>query len=198
MKHFSLSVVGLALLTFNALAPLPAAAQARNPVEVRPGAHRFEGQVIRMGTDQLIIRTRGNEELTVHVRPQTRFMRQDKVVQLTDLRVGSNVAIVAAPVLNQQVLSADTVTLIGEEPAPPVEGTLIEGEVVRVVGEDQVIVRTAERKEVTVFVEPRTTFLLNDQPARFTDLRAGVTINAHINVRDGRHMAHRVIVRPRR
>jgi len=197
MKHFTLSVVGLGLLACNALAPLPVAAQARNPVEVRPGSHRVEGKIIRMGPDHFIVRTRGNEELTVHVRPQTRFLRRDQVVQFTDLRVGSDIAVVATPVLNQQVLNADTITIVTEEAPPPAEGTLIEGEIVRVVGEDQVIVRTRERKEVTVFVEPRTTYLLNDQPARFTDLRAGVNVHAHVNVRDGRHMAHRVILQPR-
>jgi len=151
-----------------------------------------------MGSDQFVVRTRGNEQVTFHVRPQTRFMMHNKAVRLTDLRVGADVTVVAAPVLNEQVVIADTVTLVAEEPAPPDEGTLIEGEIVRVVGEDQVIVRTAERKEVIVFVDPRTTFLLNDRPARFTDLRAGVNVHAHVNVRDGRHMAHRVIVQPRR
>jgi len=197
MKRLWLSVVGPAVLAvWIAAAPASVFAQAASPVQVQPRSRQIEGRILQVGSDHLVVRTRGNEQMTVHVRPQTRLLMRNKVIRLTDLRVGADVAVVAVPESDR--LFADTVTLVAEEPVPAEEGTLVEGEIVRVIGEDQVLVRTAERKEVIVFVEPRTTYLLNDQPARFTDLRAGVTINAHVNVRDGRHTAHRVIVRPRR
>jgi hypothetical protein len=195
MKRFGLSVVGPALLAVaNALVPVPASALTPDPAQVQPRPRQLEGRIVQMGADHFVVRTRGNEQLTIHVRPQTRFLLRNRVVQFTDLRIGSDVTVVAVPERELQI--ADTVTLAGEEP-PPDEGTLIEGEIVRVVGEDQVIVRTAERKEVTVFVDPRTAFLINDRPGRFVDLRAGNNVHVHVNLRDGRHMAHRVIVRPR-
>ena len=46
--------------------------------------------------------------------------------------------------------------ILAEEGAVPDEGTLIEGEIVRVIGTDRVVVRTRDRKEVIVLVDPRT------------------------------------------
>src|SRR5437588_55180 len=70
---------------------------------------------------------------------------------------------------------------------PPPAGTVLEGQIVRVVGTDQVVLRTADGKEVIVFVTPKTTYLASDQAAVFTDLRPGADVSVNYELRDGRH-----------
>jgi len=190
------SILGLAsLIGLNAVFVPPAAGQPPRPAPVKPQARKLQGQIIRKDAGQIVVRTADREDVIVHLRPQARFLHKDRVVQLADVRVGVPIAV---EVMSEgDRLFADTVTLV-EEAAPPAEETLIEGEIVRVVGEDQVVVRTLERKEVIVFVDPRTTFLLQDRPGRFVDLRPGANIRAHVNFHDGKHMAHRIVVPPRR
>jgi len=143
--------------------------------------------------DRSSSKTRGNEELTFRVRPQTKFLLKDKVVQLNALRVG--VTVTVTDILEDDRHFADSVVII-EEAVPPQE-TLLEGEIVRVIGQDQVVVRTLERKEVIVFVEPRTTFLLENRAGKFADLRVGAPVRVNVNVQDGRHKARHIVVQPR-
>jgi len=94
-------------------------------------------------------------------------------------------------------------TAVPPAPAPaaqsqPAPGTVVQGTVVRVVGKDQVILRTAEGKEVIVYVSPQTTYTFNEQPGQFTDLRPGADIRVNYDVRDRRNMARGVFGLPPR
>jgi len=197
MKRFCFSIFGLmSLALVNALTALPASAQPPNPTQVRPQTQQFQGKITRMGSGQLIVQTRGNEQVTFHINPRTKLLMNNKVVQLTDLRVGSNVIIVALVEGDRQI--AESVTVVTEEAAPPDEGTLLEGEIVRVIGSDQVVIRSVERKEVIVFVDRQTKFLFDNKPGQFTDLRPGAQIRVNFDLRDRRHMARHIVVPPRR
>ncbi len=196
MERSFLGVLGPTLLAvLNGAFALPDPPQPPRPAQVKPQNRQIQGQIVRMDSGQLVVKTRENEHHTLRVRPQTRVVLRDKVVQFNDLRVGANVNVVLVP--QGEEIFAESVTVV-EELGAPADQTLIEGEIVRVVGEEQVIVRTTDRREVIVFVDPRTKFLLEDRAGRFTDLRVGANVRAHVNVHDGRHMATQIHVPPRR
>ena len=196
MKRALLSILGLAALaTTIALFPPPASVLPSAAAQVKGQSRQVRGEVVRMDATQLVVKTPANAEFTVHVRPATRFMLKDKVVQVTDLRIGANVSVNA--ILEGDRHFADSVVIV-DDAALPAQDTLIEGEIVRVIGQDQVLVRTPERKEIVVFVNPQTTFLLENRAARFADLRVGAPVRVNVNVHEGRHTARHVVVTPRK
>jgi ribosome maturation factor RimP len=196
MKRSLFSALALAsVAVLNAAAVLPAPARAADPPPAKAKARQIQGQIVSTDKEQVVVKTRDNEQLTVRVRPQTKFLLKDKAVQFTDLRVGANVTIDA--VVEEDRPFAESIVIV-DEAAPAAEATLVEGEIVRVVGTDQVIVRTPERKEVTVFVDPQTTFQLEEKTATFTDLRTGMPVRVDVNVKDGRHMARQIAVPKRK
>jgi hypothetical protein len=180
----------VALAGLNVSFAPPAAADP--PKAARPAARKVEGKIVRTDSGQFVVKTTAGKEMTVNVRPKTKFMHKDKEVKFTDLRVGANVTVDVIAEDDRDF--ADSVLIVEEAAA---EETLIEGEIVRVVGEDQVGVLTPERKEVIVFVDPQTKFLIDEKAAKFTDLQRGANVRVNVNVRNGRHMAREVVV-PRR
>ena len=60
---------------------------------------------------------------------------------------------------------------------------------VRIVGKDQVVIRTGDNKEVTVYVEPQTKYVINEQPPRFADFQPGADIRVQYVERDRRPLA---------
>ena len=165
---------------------------AQQPVRVEPKAVEIQGKIVRTGTDQFIVQTRDNKQVTFFVNPQTKYLMKDRAILFTDLRVGSNINAVYVPQGDRFVVNQ--VTIVEDQPQPvPAEGTVLEGEVVRVVGQDQVIVRTAGNKEVIVFVDPKTTYLFENKPGQFVDLRPGAGITINYDVRDQKNFARRIV-----
>jgi hypothetical protein len=76
------------------------------------------------------------------------------------------------------------------------KGTRIKGNVVRVQGNNQFVVRTADNREVILFANPQTKFLLENRAARFTDLRTGVAIDALYDVTGDQNFASSVTITP--
>jgi hypothetical protein len=160
-------------------------------------ARTLSGRVVRTGNGQFIVQTRDNRQVTVYTNPQTRYLQNNRAVQYSDLRVGSNVNFGYATEGDRYI--ANNVTLLPAEqaveevPAQPAQGTVVEGQIVRVIGQDQVVIRTSDGKEVIVYVTPQTTYQLNTpQAATFTDLRVGTPIGVNYDTRDNRFMARRV------
>jgi len=168
-------------------------ADSPSPAQMKQRTIEVQGRVAKTGQGQFVVETRDNKQVTILTNPQTRFMMNKKAVRFADLRVGSTITVAVMVEGDRQI--AETVTFVVDE--EPAEGTLIEGQIVRVIGEDQVVVLTPERKEVIVFVDPRTTFQLENRTGKFTDLRTGVSVRAQVNVREGRHTARQIVV-PRR
>lgn len=139
----------------------------------------LEGEVVRVaGTDQFILQTPDGKEVTVFVDPSTRF-ELDRVARLTDLRPGVVLGVTYEP-LNQRFVARRIFGL-----------NRMQGEVVRVVGTDQVILRTPEQKEFIVYVDPQTRYLLTDRGGAFADLRPGVRVGVFYNTHDRRNVAIR-------
>src|SRR5437588_539355 len=69
----------------------------------------------------------------------------------------------------------------------------IEGKIDRVVEKDRVILRTTEDKEVTVYVSPKTTYLIEGKTVEFTTLRPGLTVAVEYDLRDNRYEAVQIV-----
>jgi hypothetical protein len=86
-----------------------------------------------------------------------------------------------------------------EQQARPVPGQQqtrqIQGRVIRT-GENQVIVQTPDKKEVTINTHPRTTYRLKNRDVRFSDVRVGTNITAGYDLDGTRYLANNVVVVP--
>src|SRR4051812_4568329 len=142
MKRLYVGLFGLASLAVVTLVLPSLAQEADRKAEVR--ALELQGKVVRTSTDQFVIQTRDNKEVTLFVNPQTKYLMKDRAMRFTDLRVGGNVNIAYVKEGDRYVVS--TVNFVEDNVQP--EGTVIEGEVIRVIGQDQVIVRGPGNKEV--------------------------------------------------
>jgi hypothetical protein len=153
----------------------------------------LRGKIVRLkGPDQVIVATTGGKEVMLVASPTTRYVINGKAARFADLRVGIDVGAVYAERDHRFLVETFTV---GAEPqvVPAGDATLVEGTVVRVVGEDQVVVRTPEKREVIVYVGPTTKYLIDDQPARFADFRSGAEVRIQYDVIDRRNTARSII-----
>src|SRR5262245_24257508 len=156
-------------------------------------ATTIRGKILKIqGQDQIVVRTSTGKEQTLFVGPSARFVISGKAGRFVDLRPGAEVTIIYTERENRFWI--ETVT-VGETTAaePPAEGTTVSGTVLRVVGEDQVVVRTADNKEVIVYVAPQTKYIVDDRPAQFTDFRTGSDVRIIYDVRDRRNMGRSII-----
>jgi len=174
-------------------------------------ARELRGRVVRTGEGQFVVQTPDNRQVTVYTNQRTRYLQGNQPAQFSNLRVGSTVNFGYA--MEGERYIADTVTLVPATgtttttteqvpaagvPAQPAQGTVVQGEIARVIGQDQVVIRTADGKEVIVYVNPQTTYQLNpQQPGRFTDLRPGAPVAVDYNAVNQRNTARRFFA-PRR
>src|SRR5262249_32479952 len=90
--------------------------------------------------------------------------------------------------------AAFTAPAWAQRPAAPPKGTRVKGQVVRVQGPNQFVIRTADRKEVILLTDPRTRFLMNERVVRFTDLRERAEVDILFDEREGRNFASSVTI----
>jgi hypothetical protein len=190
-------LVGVATVAVAAfLAPIMAkahAAQVQKATVVR-------GHIVRLhGPDRFVVRTPDRREVILHVNPQTRFLHNNRVARFEDLRVGAPIAADFDVVEDRHL--ARSVTINPAEVVEPVPAEqAVEGTIVRVLEpENQFIVSTAAGKEVILAAEPRATFLFDERPARLVDLRPGMAVRTHFDVRERRNIVRSVVTvrRPR-
>ncbi len=160
----------------------------------------LRGRIIKLQPpDQVVIRTSAGKELVLFTSAQTRFMVNGKAVQFSDLRVGAEVNADFTVRDGRHLVTQITVggapnaPAVEPAPAPAAEPLEVQGTIVRVVGQDQVVIKTADNKEVTVYVQPQTKYLLNDQPARIVDFQPGADIRVQYDVRDRRWFARSIL-----
>lgn len=75
------------------------------------------------------------------------------------------------------------------------QDTIVEGKILRT-GQDQFVVQTRDNREVIVYTNPETRFLLNNNPAAFNDLRAGTGVNVNFRMDGKRHIGNSITIRP--
>jgi len=82
---------------------------------------------------------------------------------------------------------------INQQPAPA--GELLEGRVIRT-APDHFVIESRDNRQVTVYTNPETRFMINQNPAAFTDLRSGANISLNFTRQGDRHFATNVRIRP--
>src|SRR5262249_41457816 len=154
-------------------------------VQVQGTGTLLHGQVVSTGNGQFIVRGGNGQNMTFYTNPTTRYFNNNQAAQWGAVQPGIWVnAWYGAPQNGQlyantvAVVPQSTTTTTQVQPAPAV-ATTYQGQVVRTVGQDQVIIRTADGKEITVFTNPQTTYQLNNQPATFTQLQPGVPVDVN-------------------
>jgi hypothetical protein len=173
----------------------PAGQAAPQANAVKGTGTQIRGQVVRSGNGEFVVRGADNKEMTFRTNPQSRYYSNGKDGRFDDIRVGTSINAWYGPAENNQYYANTVEVLPGDaattQPAPA-NTTVYEGQVVRVIGTDQVVLRTADGKEVTVFVNPQTTYQLNEQPAAFNQFQAGVPVRIEYSLQNNRPIAHRI------
>src|SRR5687768_14887340 len=137
--------------------------------------------------DSYVIRTADNKELTFYTNPQTRYFINGNQARYGDYKVGSEVTGFYRTDKDRNYLNAFYVGQVPQQanPAPvapgAADGTAVQGTIIRVVGKDQVVIKTEGDKEITVYVNPETKYLYNEKPAQYSEFQ-GVTVGTPIQV----------------
>src|SRR5207253_11147371 len=101
---------------------------------------RLSGKIVSVDNGQVVVRTDAGKEVTLNTASQTRFLVDGRPARLADFRVGSTIN--AAYIMDRDRMVLDSL-VIGDLPAAPpadrpvapaAEGTLVQGTVVRVIG----------------------------------------------------------------
>jgi translation initiation factor IF-1 len=194
-----LRTVAMALATFSCALILTWDAAGQNPpANPLPQGTLIEGQVVKVvGDNQVLIRTSDGKEVLVNVTPQTKYMLTAKGGAFADLKPDAVIGIQYMP-QNQLNMATQIVSL-----------ERVQGQIVKVIGKDQIVVKTSDGKEVIVYVSPETKYQLEattPAPATplpvptFTDLQPGLPVQVYTQndvIRTG-PFGRRVIVSPRR
>src|SRR5262245_36609313 len=79
-----------------------------------------------------------------------------------------------------------------EKPRPggDVKTVKVKGKITKMDARDQFVIRTADNKDVTLFVNPQTRVMVDGRAARIADLRVGSEINAAYIVENDRFIVN--------
>jgi len=166
-------------------------------IATEPGAineRKFRGRVVKINVanNQIVAKTQDGNEVTLYVQKTGRFMRNGQPVRMVDLQVGT--IIEAQYIERDNHWWVDEVILVtdnADQPAPA--ATEVQGTVVRIVGQNQVIIRTKDNKELTIDLVPQTVYTFDNQPAQFRDVQPGQDVRVQYNVRERRSIASRIL-----
>jgi hypothetical protein len=184
-------------------APNPAV-QPGQPGTAQINERRFRGKIVSVNaaTNQIVAKSADGNQLTLMVQKNGRFLRNGQALRFADLQVGT--LIETQYVERDGYMWVEEVTVVTDQTPPAVQppatqppqqqaqDTTIQGTVVRIVGTNQVIIRTSDNKEMTIDLVPQTVYTFNDQPGRLTDFQTGQDVRIIYNVRDRRPIAARL------
>jgi len=175
----------------------PAPQQAPNTAQIRvlvpdPNARVwFDGNATQQtGTDRLFHTPslQAGVANTYRIRAtwmqDGREMTQERVVSVTPGRMS---------MVDFTQAQSEQVPINQQQPAPA--GELLEGRVIRT-APDHFVIESRDNRQVTVYTNPQTRFLINQNPAAFTDLRSGANISLNFSRQGDRHFATNVTIRP--
>jgi hypothetical protein len=152
----------------------------------------FRGRVTAKTAETIIVKNQTGKEMVFKVNNQATFKQGTKAVALNDIKVGATVEVRFVErdshAWVQELIIDDVSAGAADEPGEEVKGVIV-----RFVGQNQVIVKTTDNKEVTVDLVPQTVYKFNDQPARIADFPAGADVRIMYNVRDRRPIARSIL-----
>src|SRR4051812_49230832 len=71
---------------------------------------------------------------------------------------------------------------------PAVVETTLSGKVVRVEGQDRIVVKTSDNRDIILMSNPNTRYVINGKAGRFADLRTGVAFRANYNLQNNQYI----------
>jgi len=155
---------------------------------------RVSGKIVSADNGQVVIRTDAGKEITLNSAAQTHFLVDGRPARFADFRVGSTIN--AAYVMDRDRLVLDTLAIgdlpAAPAPAAPAAGTLVQGTVVRVIGNDQIVIKTADNREVIVQVSPQTRYQLSAQGGAFADVQPMMPVQVWYDVIDRRPLVRTI------
>jgi len=165
-------------------------------VVTEPGGineRKFRGRVVRVdaANNQIVAKSQDGKEVTLFLQKNARFMRNGQAMRMADIQVGT---IVEAQYLERDNhWWVDEVILVTDNSTDAAaEGTHVQGTVVRIVGNNQVIIRTSDNKEVTIDLAPQTVYTYDNQPGRLVDVQPGQDVRVQYNTQNRRSIASRI------
>lgn len=145
----------------------------------------FRGRVTKItSSEQFVAKASTGETIEFAMQPTSRLMLGDKEVAFDLLKVGSEVNVVYTETKDNRIV--DTVVLIPNPTDGPVLKE-ISGEVVRTIGNEEIVLRTADKEIVTIIVGTGTQYSAENRPSRFLDLVPSQTIRVRTEVENRRH-----------
>lgn len=161
-------------------------------VDVEARERSVQGQITAVrAPDHITVRSKEDGEMSFQATPTTRIQVNGKEARFTDLRIGMNISATLTVQDGRLLASSITVGAATAAGKPAAKDTVLEGTVVRVVGEDQIILR-ADGREVPVYVGPKTVYTFDERPGRFVDVRPGAQLRVNYDVRDRRNFARSI------
>jgi len=164
-------------------------------VATQPGGineRKFRGRVVRVdaANNQIVAKSQDGKEVTLFVQKNGRFLRNGQAVRMADIQVGT---IIEAQYLERDNhWWVDEVLIVTDTAEPTADGTQLQGTVVRIVGNNQVIIRTKDNKEVTIDLVPQTVYTFDNQPGQFVDVQPGQDVRVQYNTQNRRSIASRI------
>lgn len=160
--------------------------------EASPDNTAFRGVVTAKTAETITVKAQTGKEMAFNVNAKSRYLLRDKAVTINDIKIG---AVVEVRYVDRDSHSWVEELIINDVTAGTTDepGEEYKGVVVRFVGQNQVVIKTADNKEVTVDITPQTTYLLNNQPARVADFPAGAEVRVQYNLRDRRPIARSIL-----
>jgi len=171
---------------------------APDPANTNQGGineRKFRGRIAKIdaANNQIVAKSQDGKEVTLFVQQNGRFLRNGQAVKMADLQVG---AVIEAQYLERDNhWWVDEVVIVTDNTGadqPAAEGTQVQGIVVRIVGQNQVIVRTKDNKELTIDLAPQTTYMFDNQPGQFRDIQPGQDVRVQYNTVERRTIASRI------
>jgi hypothetical protein len=144
----------------------------------------FRGRVTRtFANNQFSVKSPEGKEVIFMTRPNQQLALTGKFTRLQEVPNGTEVQVTYVERDNHWYIES---LVVDPQNAGAADANTVQGTVVRIVGPDQVIVKTADGKEVTVYVAQQTTYRIDDQPAQITDFQAGQNVRIVTETRDRR------------
>ena len=153
---------------------------AQDGVAVTKSA-RVAGKIFRVDNDRVVVETNAGGQLTLHVDAKTEYLRRVPATGYAAMVPGAEFTAAYEQRGERLWITAIDIATNAEsrasQPVPvpptiPVAVAPYEGEIVRVVGPDQIIVRNLAGIELPIYMTPQTRYELGETAGAFGDLAA--------------------------
>jgi hypothetical protein len=157
----------------------------------------LRGKVVRVeGQDRIVVRTSDNRDVILIANPTTRYVINGKAGKFADVRTGVEFR-ANYNLQNNQYIVSSIQTGEGLDVVQPggINERKFRGRVVRIdAANNQIVAKSQDGKEVTLYVQKTGRFMRNGQAVRMADIQVGTIIEAQYLERDNHWWVDEVIL----